>query len=59
MICITETARQMLVNLLSCKELLREDALFCAFRMAPKASGHHRPSSGEISSVHLVFGKTQ
>lgn len=28
----TETARQMFVNLLSCKELLREGALFCAFR---------------------------
>lgn len=57
MICITETARQMFVHLLSCKELLREGALFCAFRRAPKA--HHTPSSGEISSVQLVFGKMQ
>lgn len=59
MICITETARQMFVSLLSCKELLREGALFCAFRRAPKASAHHTPSSGEIWSVQLVFGKTQ
>lgn len=57
--CITETARQMFVNLLSCKELLREGALFCAFRRAPKAGGHHTLSSGEICSVQLVFGKMQ
>lgn len=50
--CITETARQMFVNLLSCKELLREDALFCAFRR----SSH---TSDEICSVQLVFGKMQ
>lgn len=59
MICITETAREMFVNLLSCKELLREGALFCASRRAPRASGHHTPSSGEICSVQLVFGKMQ
>lgn len=56
MIYITETVRQML---LSCKELLREVALFCSFRMAPKAIGHHTPRPDEISSVHLAFGKMQ